>query len=183
MGAIGLGHAFSWGAMGGTLRLFRGQLAEYSNWGYAGDFGLQWRTTHGLSLGAALQHIGEQTAFLSARDALPALARVGAQFIDTPSENLSLSSSIDVLLSQDPSRGPELRLGGEVEVFQRLALRLGGQRQDNQWNPSFGLGFKLGSLALAYAYRPVESLGSDHVITLSLQNFSDLFVDDEILKK
>jgi hypothetical protein len=182
-GALGYARAFSWGSIGATGRLFRGQLAEYSNWGYAADLGAQWRPYHWICLGAALQHLGEQTAFYAVRDPLPTLWRIGAQAHDQPNEDLGLSLNFDLLQSQDAGRGVELRLGGEALLFNRLALRCGGLRQDDLWSPSFGLGFKLGGLSLAYAFRPVDSLGSDHLLTLSLQDLASLFPDEAAPKK
>jgi hypothetical protein len=181
-GALCFAHAFRRISLGATARIFRGQLAEYNNWGYAGDLGAQWRPVHWACLGAALQHFGEQTAFYAVRDPLPSLWRVGAQAEDQLNQDLVLSLGLDLVQSLDPSRGAELRLGGEASLFQHLALRFGGLRQDEIWSPSFGLGFRLSGLSVAYAFRPVESLGSDHVITLSLQDLGGLFPDEAAQK-
>jgi hypothetical protein len=182
-GALGLARSFPWGSLGATGRIFRGQLAEYSNWGYAGDLGAQWKPLRWARLGAALQHVGEQTAYYAVRDPLPTLWRLGAQVQEQPHQDLLLCLGLDMVQSLDPGRGVELRLGGEAVLSNRLALRVGGLRQDNLWSPSFGLGFKLGGLSLAYAFRPVESLGSDHMITLGLLDLSSPFSSESPAKK
>ena len=176
--AIAYGRALHSVAIGVTARVFRGQLADYSNWGYAGDLGLQWKPFKWACLGAALQHVGTQTAYYQVVDPLPTLWRVGAQAFGQPTQLLGLNAGAEFLQSLDPGRGPEVRLGAEAELFHRLALRGGGHLQDKSWFPSFGLGFKVAGLELNYAYRPVESLGADHMLTLNLQDLSGLFPDE-----
>lgn len=179
LGSAAFAHAFGRLCLGFTGRFFRSQLAEFSNWGYSGDLGLHWRPFSWACLGAAVQHMGEETAFYSMRDPLPTLYRAGAQVQGLPTPELGLSLGFEYLQSLDPGRGMELRLGGEAELFRRLALRIGTHLQDESWMPSFGLGFKVAGLNLSYAYRPVETLGADHMITLDLQDLAGLFPDEK----
>lgn len=175
-----LGYAYSWGtlALGLNARAFRSQLAEFSNWGYAGDVGLQWKPRPWACLGAAIQHLGEETAYLAVRDPLPTLWRLGFNAQGQPTPELGMALSVETLQSLDPGRGLEFRLGAEAEFFKRLDLRIGTHMQDAAWVPSFGAGFKVAGLDLAYSYRPVESLGADHMLTLNLQDLSGLFPDE-----
>lgn len=182
-GALGFAHAFSTSALGLNFRLFRGQVAEYSNWGMAADLGGQWQPAQWLSLGASVQHLGAQTAYYAKSDPLPALGRVGAQTQGQLHEDLGVGFAVEFLQSVDPGRGAELHLGGQLELFKKASLRFGGQMQDRAWSPTLGLGFKLGGLELSYAFRPIETLGSDHVITLNLQDLGSLFPDEPAAKK
>jgi hypothetical protein len=176
--AVAYGRAVRSVALGVTGRVFRGQLADYSNWGYSGDVGAQWKPFKWACLGAALQHVGAQTAYFAVVDPLPTLWRAGVQTFGQPTEALGLNAGAEYLSSLDPGRGDEVRLGAEAELFRRLGLRIGGHSQDKSWFPSFGLGFKLSGLEFTYAYRPVDSLGSDHMITLNLQDLRGLFPDE-----
>lgn len=182
-GAVGFAHRFGTLSAGFTGRLFRGQLADYSNWGYAGDLGLQWQPWRWSCIGAAFQHLGEQTAYYAVRDPLPTLWRAGIQAAGQPTEELGLRAGGEFLQSLDEGRGSEVRLGAEAALFKRLALRIGSHLQDKSWFPSFGLGFNVAGLDLAYAYRPVETLGADHMITLSLQDLAGLFPDEALRKR
>jgi hypothetical protein len=171
-GAVSLARRFSEFSVGVTGRLFRGQLAEYSNWGYAGDAGLQWRPRPWLCMGVAAQHFGEETSYYAESDPLPSLWRMGMQLESPDFNGIQINPGLDVVQYLDVSRGTELHVGGEANFEHIIALRGGGIWQDDAWSPTFGLGFQLGGLQLSYAYRPIDSLGANHTITLSLQDLS-----------
>lgn len=174
----------SYGRQIGPLRagLTAKQLTERiftrTAYGYAVDAGLQADLFGGgLSLGAALQNVGEMSELDTESTNLPRAVRVGVA-----------AYPLDVLLSEDEAtllrtlvtvevahfvetQETQVHVGGSVELLDTIELRGGYITNDTLRGLSLGLGFGLEGAVFDYAYVPFASgfEGPGHMLTVSYQ--------------
>ena len=151
----------------GAKYLFE-KIDDESATGVAVDLGARYvvPSVPGISLGAAIQNLGPQMKFIEDEFDLPLTYRVGAA-LDTPIEALNG----DLLVTGDavvPNDGdPKYHFGVEFEYDEMLAVRFGYRAGWDNQNVSVGLGAKVSSFSLDYAYVPFYSdLGDTHRFSL-----------------
>ncbi|MES2201707.1 MAG: hypothetical protein V4498_05600 [candidate division FCPU426 bacterium] len=155
--------------VGLRLKGFLSQLAEYGNWGYAIDIGLDARSKTGLfNVALSLHNLGEQTTFYQYREELPLYFCFSSALESDPSAQLGFRLAADLLSFADSYHPFEIRLGGQASVLKLLQLRAGMRFQSSQWSPSFGGGIKLKFGEISYALMPDNFLGLTHALTLEV---------------
>lgn len=122
------------------------------------DLGARYTWKEKLILGASVTNLGRGMQFISTRSDLPTTVRLGASY----------RSGIFLFASEMAyanSGNLESNAGLELQPFEMLSLRLGFRsRGYNELDQGFtgGLGFKMGTLHVDYAYVPFGVLGNTH---------------------
>jgi hypothetical protein len=167
--AVSLGGALSWGqlSLGLTGRWVQQQLAGFSSSGPEGDVGLAWQPVPGWHVGAAAQHLGTESAFGSVADPSPVTLRGGVGWEGAFDSGFTLSLEADAV---QPDGGSLQLRGGAEAGWSILFLRFGGlwsQDYDSRQDATLGLGLKLGSVTVDYAFADVAGLGATQRFGLS----------------
>jgi hypothetical protein len=155
--------------VGGSVKYLNETIDEESATGFAVDVGAIYRVpaVPGLSAGVSVQNLGPQMKFVEDGFDLPAVARVGAA-LQAPVESLNG----DLVLVGDavvPLTEGDVKIhsGIEFEYAEILAFRFGYRTGWDNQNVSYGVGAKVRSFRLDYAYVPFYSdLGDTHRISL-----------------
>ena len=188
--AVGMSYGRKLGetgvGVGGTLKVIRETIGEYSASAYAVDFGVLKRLENRpITLGAGLVNVGTQIKFVDQAYPLPMALRLGASYGMTPRFPHAISLQVD--FPRDNS--PELRLGFEYAGFGPFALRAGyktvGSAQKSAALGSalgssapgiaefygffMGVGFKTKLGSMDYTIMPYGELGNSHRFSLSLR--------------
>lgn len=153
-------------SVGGTLRYIREYMPGLSANALAVDFGGLYRTpVSGLSAGAAVRNLGNDIG----PDALPITAQGGLAYAFFGGK-ATLASDFDWLATEKTAY---LDLGGELWLNRILAVRAGyqfghgaDQLQSSLVGMGVGIGLKVSSLSVDYAFLPYGDLGDTHRITL-----------------
>ncbi len=172
--------------VGGTVKIIRQTIGEYSASAYAVDFGTLYRMkSYPISLGLGVTNLGTKVTFIERGFALPLIARVGATYGLTPRFPHALSMQID--LPRDG--GPVLRLGMEYLGFGPFALRAGyrtsgvnqrraalgralgidGPGLSEFYGMFMGVGFRSKMGSMDYALLPFGELGNTHRFSFTLR--------------
>ncbi len=121
---------------------------------------------HGLSAGLAVQNLGPQMSFIEEKFDLPVQYKAGAAYT-TPVEALKGAVLVtgDLVVPNDGDA--KTHFGLEYEYDNMVALRVGYRSGWDNQNISFGLGARVGSMRIDYAYVPFYSdLGDTHRVSL-----------------
>lgn len=156
--ALGAGFAYAVTpslAAGVSGKILYQKLEAYDNFGTAADFGLTYRLTSRLNLGASVLNAGPDFTLDKEGSRLPTAFRAGASFLWR-----------DFLFASDVvfPRGDHAKTGWGVErTIRNLTLRAGYQTGYDEKNFSAGLGVTYRNFRLDYAFVPYQSdLGSAH---------------------
>ena len=140
------------------------ELAEYKTAiAVAGDIGLYYLPRPNLSFTAALQNVGNSTAFIATPDKLPEGVYAGASYIH-PFAGLQLTTALGATyLLPDAEMNPEagIELGGKI-----VSVNAGYRFWNNESNVHLGLRIMYGNTIFGYAYLP--GLHLDAVQRLSI---------------
>ncbi|MEW5766399.1 MAG: PorV/PorQ family protein [bacterium] len=175
----GIDYAFSASLAGGmmsrlsygvSLKLINLKIKDdAANLGYVLDVGGLYQTNlAGLSLGFALQNLGNKIKFYEEGDDLPMSFRIGVAYNQ---EALTLVSDVAKVKDSAISLG----LGGEYRFKEMLAVRGGYHLEDGRDNEglSFGLGANLAQetyqVQFDYAYIPYENLDDIHRLSAKIR--------------
>ncbi len=132
-------------SIGLNVKFARSTLADYDAYTLATDFGVlsRWELfSHPFMVGAAIQNIGFQTAFIKVKSPIPLGYRFGIsyRFLDCDFHHLLLATD----LSKYKYRDWKLGLGAEYWFRNFVAVRAGyAVNQNDLGDFSFGVGIKL----------------------------------------
>ncbi|HAH06952.1 MAG TPA: hypothetical protein DCM05_10570 [Elusimicrobia bacterium] len=148
-GASDLMVGFSYGkkvgkvGLGGTLKLIRQEIGEYSATAYGMDLGALYRTERWpVTFGAALGNLGTKVKFVEEGYPLPMVMRLGVSAGQTKAFPHAVSFELDLPRDNDPV----WRLGFEYLGFGPFAMRA-GYRSTSGGQKDAVLGKALGSSA------------------------------------
>lgn len=159
---------------GASLKFIYEKLDEYSATGVALDLGARYNTFRGrYTAGLAIQNLGFQLSSLGQeKDDLPLTVRGGGSA--TP-KGLPMTFSGDVILPVD--NDINFAVGAEYFELKPLYLRVGWNSfgsnyradgsDDSLAGLSFGAGFDLKKMHIAYAVTLAADLGESHRVTLT----------------
>lgn len=151
------------------LKYIREFIAGVTASGYAADLGVQRDSAlfPGLSVAAALQNLGPSVRFQRAKEKLPLNMRGGAAYRFTTFGSPSVAA-LDV--TKERSESALVAVGVEVAAGGVLPLRVGFASR-NQAGPGVtaGLGFRLGSVGVDYAFVPYGDLGMAHRLSVCVR--------------
>jgi hypothetical protein len=121
-----------------------------------------------VHVGAAVRNLGTQFQFADDEDDQTATYALGASYATTTGQlpNVDLLIAADALMPKD--RDMQMGVGGEVWVYDVLALRVGYKTGPETGNLSYGAGFKYSDFQLDYTYADYEDLGATHRISLTM---------------
>jgi len=152
---------------GATLKLVHTQLWEYQDAGLAGDVGLLYQTDN-LNLGLSLTNLGEELTMEDApqADPLPQNLKLGLLYKLPLSQGNQINIALDVTQPAQSETG--YNAGIEYWYHNLLALRVGYLKEEgNIEGLTQGVGVKVGSFTIDFAYVPWGELGSVQRISLS----------------
>ncbi len=121
-----------------------------------------------VHLGAAVRNLGTQFQFTDDEDAQTVTYAAGVSYatIDGQIPNVNVLVAADALMPKDQDM--QMGVGGEVWVYDVLALRAGYKTGPETGNLSYGAGFKYSDFQLDYTYADYEDLGATHRISLTM---------------
>ncbi|GAB5519895.1 MAG: hypothetical protein RhofKO_21460 [Rhodothermales bacterium] len=175
---VAYGRAFGPLRLGGAVKYLSERIFSEAANGYAFDFGAQLTALNGgVSLGAAVQHLGAMDDLNIVATPLPRTARVGVAFkpfqILAEQDGSALLNA--VLLAEVshvfPEEGVEItqfHLGTAVEVLDMVTVRAGYLTDDTVRSVTFGAGVIATGFRFDYALLPFASGfgGPGHILTL-----------------
>lgn len=160
--SVSFAHRFGdrW-ALGAALQVARSELASFSADAVVFDLGAFYRTPWGFSFGIAGLHLGSGFKYIAVEESLPAEFRAGVGFHKEALPRIgTVSAAADLSISRGEVEG---YIGGEVEIYDRLALRLGWDGSNDAGTGLVaGIGMGWEGLSLDYAYAPYGDLGGTH---------------------
>ena len=162
-----VGVASSWSlneklSFGATIRYLHSKIYTESSEGWATDFGALWSTpVKALTLGAAVNHLGNVNSYANEDVTLPTTLRLGGAYDYSFGQagNLLFTAEGDAVNENTPN----FRGGLEYRAPEFLALRAGYVTGLETQGLSFGAGLSYRRFALDYAFLPYkEELGEGH---------------------
>ena len=129
----------------------------------------------GVGLGVAGQNFVGGLRWQGAQWRMPASLGLGAA-LDHEASGLRLALDVNLPSAYEP----ELRMGTEWRIHDRLALRggwrqlLGGTAEERLNGPSFGLGLRAGAMWMDYAFVLADAEATSHRVALQLRPGSTL---------
>jgi hypothetical protein len=121
-----------------------------------------------VNLGAAVRNLGTRFQFADDEDSQTVTYAAGASYatLDGQIPNVDVLLAADVLMPQD--QDVQMGVGGEVWVYDVLALRAGYKTGPESGNLGYGAGFRYSDFQLDYTYADYEDLGATHRISLTM---------------
>lgn len=153
-------------SVGASLKLIGSEIDQVNAYTVALDLGAMYSPVEKLNTSFAIQNIGNGISFRDATDKLPLNFKLGAAY--RVSERLNIGTEIDEYVFDNKFYAA---IGTEYWAAQQFALRLGyrfGYDTSNLGSNvglSAGIGFRIWSLGLDYAFVPFGDLGDTHRIT------------------
>jgi hypothetical protein len=172
--ALALSYARKIGSrwnLGGSLKVLYEKIHLDDGWGWAVDAGFQYDTfVDGLTAGGSILNLGPKMKLRSEKFSLPAIYKLGLSY----RPGLLSFQSTDVTLAMDLSKPADNRLrvhsGGELRLYDLVALRCGYQTGYDEKGLSTGLGFRQKRFRIDYAFVPYSSdLNDTHRISLGIE--------------
>lgn len=147
-----------------TTKLLNQEIDNISATAFAVDLGLQLRPRGWpIRFGVSGQNLGTKIKFERVQEELPLLVR-GGLAVDLFNDRVTISADLEKARNQDLS----FNVGGEVRLFEMLALRVGyDDRIDADNGLTAGFGVKVSDIAVDYAYVPFGNLGNTHRLALT----------------
>jgi len=121
-----------------------------------------------VQLGLAVRNLGTKLEFDGGEDEQTLTFAGGISYMTMPEQipNVDVMVALDGYMPKD--RGFEIGAGGEVWVYNTLALRVGYRTGPEFGNLNYGAGFKYGDFQLDYTYADYEDLEATHRISLTM---------------
>ena len=155
---------------GATLKFLQERLENISASGYAGDFGIIYKISEIVKVGATIRNIGPSVTFLTESFNLPTSYNIGCGIF-----LLEKTLNIGIAYNYPIDYNSEVCLGIEYILKEIVAFRFGYKYQftdtayyDGLSNVSAGIGVKLLNFTFDYAFIPYGVLGNTHYVSLSL---------------
>ncbi len=171
---VNLGVAKQWGdyKAGLVVKTFHTHLLDMYSQGVALDGGADYDCPFvPVTVGAAVQNIGSQSALVSggAVVSLPSRVRMGLMWrlVRTALQDLSLAGEGDVPFSSDDRVMGGI--GGEYTWDKMVSVRAGYQMGQDKASYTLGAGFCYGYWRFDYAYAPLDYLGANQWFSLSVR--------------
>ncbi|MBN2564758.1 MAG: PorV/PorQ family protein [Candidatus Eisenbacteria bacterium] len=120
-------------------------------------------------LGASVRNLGTTLKFLEEEDEQTMTFAGGLSYMTLPDQipNASLMVGVDAIKPKD--RDPGFAVGGELWLYDMMALRAGYRSGDETvGNLSAGLGFRYSDFQLDYTYTDHKDLNTSHRISLTM---------------
>ena len=141
-----------------TKYLFQSLYTEDAS-GFAMDFSLMWKMPSHMNLTFGLHNIGSMSELNQDKTILPSTMKIGlvrpVLFTDPSQINGSLGIYFDQNLIADKT---EIKVGGEIRIYNMVKLR-GGYAIKGQYNRlSFGLGLKLKKINFDFAMLMMDEI-------------------------
>jgi hypothetical protein len=148
---------------GFTIRALHENIGPESAWGVGTDFGLLYRLSDELMLGATYRNLGRMELLDQERIPLPRVFRFGAAW-----SKGALTGAVDFRVPEVGTKGANV--GVEYVVVDRLFLRGGLQTGHDTPTWSFGLGVTRRNWRVDYAFVPTsQGLGESHRIAVGIR--------------
>ena len=169
--AFGLSYAHPLGesfAVGAGAKLIYEKIDFYADTGFAFDLFLTHKAAiDGLTFAGSLTNLGKQMNLKDEPFDLPTAVRLGAAWVPGYSAfQGKLTVAGDILMPKDTTE--KAHAGAEVRLVPELALRAGTRLNYDSQGLTAGLGFKVGMLALDYAYQDMTEEGFEDGHKISL---------------
>jgi len=121
-----------------------------------------------VHLGLAVRNLGTSFKFLNEEDDQTMTFAGGVSYTTLPDQiqNVNFMVGADALMPKDQDM--QMAVGGEVWVYNTLALRAGYKTGAETGNLSYGAGFKYSDFQLDYTYTDFEDLSATHRISLTM---------------
>jgi hypothetical protein len=156
-------------SLGLGLKGFGSQLAEYHSSGYAVDLGAQSDLNSWLGVGLAFQNLGEESAYDSGTDPLPAAMRLGLRIVAVNEENVLVQAGAEIVKEWDTSYPTLVNFGAEYYLARVVALRAGWSFGEEEGNLSLGAGLTWEGISFDYAYVSLGDLGLTQRFSLTTE--------------
>lgn len=167
--------------LGSSLKYFRETLDADTASGLAADGGVLWYIPGGHTVAASFSNLGPKAKFVSEKEALPLQFSLGGRVAWALwGQAFRLSTGVQLPRENDPY----IVTGLEAPLADLVALRFGYTTGDDL-SSGFraGLGFRVRSLSLDYAFLPQGDLEQAHRFSLSFRfgrNVKYLAVEAEL---
>jgi hypothetical protein len=121
-----------------------------------------------VQVGAAVRNLGTKLEFIDGGDEQALTFAGGVSYMTMPDQipNVDVMVGADAFMPKD--RELQFGLGGEIWVYQTLALRVGYRTGAEFGNLGYGAGFRYGDFQLDYTYADYEDLEATHRISLTM---------------
>ena len=121
-----------------------------------------------VHLGLAVKNLGTAFKFIDEEDDQTMTFAGGVSYTTLPDQiqNVSFMVGADALMPKDQDM--QMAVGGEVWVYNTLALRAGYKSGAEMGNVSYGAGFRYSDFQLDYTYADFEDLSATHRISLTM---------------
>ncbi len=121
-----------------------------------------------LNLGVVVKNIGTEFKFEGDEDGQTVTFAGGVSYATVPDQiaNVGVMIGVDAIMPQD--QDVQLGVGGEVWIYEMLALRAGYKTGSEMGNLSYGAGFAYSDFQLDYTYADYEDLEATHRISLTM---------------
>ncbi len=121
-----------------------------------------------VHLGVAVKNMGTKFKFEGDEDGQTMTYVGGVSYATVPDQipNVGLLVGVDAMMPQDQDM--QLGVGGEVWIYEMLALRAGYKTGSEMGNLSYGAGFAYSDFQLDYTYSDYEDLEATHRISLTM---------------
>ncbi len=169
-------------SLGSSVKLITEKISNASAKGYAADFGLLYKPSKKINLGAAVVNLGPTIKFVTEGDSLPMAGRLGATYHWRPQWDFSAEGVYRKTGLVSGSLGAEWRLG-EIFAFRGGYNTSHIKELGTASGVSAGLGIFFWGQEFAYAWVPVGDLGQTHYFSLVLRTTVNNRTDKPRLKK
>lgn len=168
---------------GGSVKYISSRIDDVSAQSYALDLGMQQKLAKRLSMGLAVQNIGEGLKFSRVRDPLPLTYKLGGRFVLPVSSemdrffdvNHEIEFLTDINYCNDSGWFSNLGMAYNRQFDEDRALSFrGGYRTNlhglnNDIGFSAGFGFTFKHTVFDYAFSPYGDFGTAHRLSLTLK--------------
>ena len=152
-------------AVGGSAKLITEKIADATASAYAVDFGLLYKPTARLNVGAVLANVGSDIKFVNEADPLPTAGRLGTTYQINPSWDVSAEGVYRKTGLMSGGLGVEWRYGEYFSFrggYNTAHIKeLGGVA-----GATAGLGIFFWGQEFSYAWVPLGDLGTTHYFSL-----------------
>lgn len=162
---------FMTAAMGFTRKLIRkvyiGVNAKYlyeslyteSSHGFAMDVAAMWKMPSNMNLTFAMQNVGFMSELDQESTELPTQMKIGIVRPKIMSNVSPINGSLGIYFDQNlKAERTEIKVGGEITFYDKLALRSGYSIEKEYNNASFGLGLNLNRIRFDFAMLVMEEI-------------------------
>jgi hypothetical protein len=128
-------------------------------------YGLMENQVH---LGLVARNLGTKFKFVDEEDEQTLTFAGGVSYMTAEDQiqNVDVMIGLDAIMPKD--QGFQVGVGGEIWVYDTLALRAGYRTGSEMGNLSYGAGFRYSDFQLDYTYADYEDLEATHRISLTM---------------